>query len=44
VTAERDGTSIYYSLNDPRILEAMELLRNVVADLLDERARAVGKT
>ena len=44
VTAERDGTSIYYTLKDRRILEAMDLLRDVVADLLNERARAIGKT
>jgi DNA-binding transcriptional ArsR family regulator len=44
VTTERDGTSIYYSLNDPRILEAMELLRNVVADLLNERANLLSNS
>lgn len=41
LTAERDGTSVYYSLSDPRILEAMEILRSVVADLLNERASAL---
>ena len=41
VTAERDGTSIYYSLADPRILEAMNILRGMVADHLDERANVL---
>jgi ArsR family transcriptional regulator len=38
VTTERDGTSIYYALSDPRILDAIELLRDMVAELLNERA------
>jgi ArsR family transcriptional regulator len=41
VMTERDGTSIYYALSDPRILDAMNTLRNVVADLLNERANAL---
>jgi DNA-binding transcriptional ArsR family regulator len=36
VNAERDGTSIYYSLSDPRILEAMNILRSFVADKIQE--------
>jgi ArsR family transcriptional regulator len=36
VNAERDGTSIYYSLGDPRILEAMNILRSFVADKVQE--------
>ncbi|MBN2391056.1 MAG: helix-turn-helix transcriptional regulator [Anaerolineae bacterium] len=36
VNAERDGTSIYYSLGDPRILEAMNILRSFVADKIQE--------
>ena len=43
VTAERDGTSIYYSLGDPRILDAIEILRSFMADLLTERARVVSR-
>ncbi len=43
VTTERQGTSIYYSLGDPRILDAMNILREVVADLLDERASVLSK-
>lgn len=44
VTAERDGTSIYYSIGDPRILEAIEVLRGFVADLLMDRATAVSRS
>ncbi len=38
VAAERDGTAIYYSLADSRIIEALDLLRAVLADLLVQRA------
>jgi DNA-binding transcriptional ArsR family regulator len=38
VNAKRDGTSIYYSLGDPRILQAMDIMRSFVADLLAERS------
>ena len=41
VTAERDGTSIYYSLGDPRILKAMDIMRSVVADMLTESANVL---
>ncbi len=34
VRTERDGTTIYYSLGDPRILQAIEIMRSFVADLL----------
>jgi ArsR family transcriptional regulator len=44
VTAERQGTSIYYSLGDPRILDAMNIMREVVADLLDARANVLSKS
>ena len=44
VTAERDGTSIYYSLSDPRILEAIEMMREFVADLLRQRANVVNRS
>ena len=43
VRAEREGTSIYYSLADPRILEAMDTLRGFVADLLAQRASVVNR-
>ena len=38
VIAEREGTSIYYTLGDPRILEAINILRGFLADMLKERA------
>jgi ArsR family transcriptional regulator len=41
VTAERKGTSIYYALRDPRAIEAIEMMRGMVADLLRERADAL---
>ena len=41
VTATREGTSIYYSLGDPRILEAMNIMRSFVADLLTQRANVL---
>jgi len=41
VTATREGTSIYYSLGDPRILEAMNILRSFVADLLTQHANVL---
>ena len=43
VRTARDGTSIYYSLGDPRILEAMDILRSFVADLLSEKASVLNK-
>lgn len=43
VKADRNGTSIYYSLGDPRILEAMNILRSFVADLLNERASVLNR-
>ena len=41
VIATRDGTSIYYSLGDPRILEAMDIMRSFVTDLLTQNAAAL---
>jgi DNA-binding transcriptional ArsR family regulator len=41
VLAERDGTSIYYALADSRLLEAIEIMRGVVADLVREQASVV---
>ena len=34
VETRRDGVSIYYSLSDPRIMKAIELLVRVQADLV----------
>ena len=38
VSAIRMGQSIEYSLNDPRIIEALDLLRAVLRDSLSRRA------
>ncbi len=38
VIARREGTSVYYRLADVRILQALNLLRAVLADLLASRA------
>jgi DNA-binding transcriptional ArsR family regulator len=41
VVATREGTSIYYTLGDPRILDAMNLMRSFVADLMTQNANVV---
>jgi len=38
VQTERDGTAIYYSLADPRIIEALDIMRTIVADIVTQRA------
>ena len=45
VVAERDGATIYYALGDKRIVRALDLLREVLADHLSKRsalAEAIG--
>ena len=37
VTTERDGVSIYYSLTDDRVIQALDLLRGVLAEILAQR-------
>ena len=39
--AEREGTSIYYSLVDSRVIEALDLLRGVLAGILEARTSLV---
>jgi len=39
VNSERDGVNIYYSLADQRVIEALNLLRGVMADILAQRRR-----
>ena len=39
VDSERDGVNVYYSLADRRIIEALDLLRSVMADILARRKR-----
>lgn len=36
--AEPEGTVVYYSLADRRIIEALDLLRSMLADMLAEQA------
>ncbi len=38
VIAEREGQSIYYSIADPRIIEALDLMRTVLADQLRDQS------
>jgi ArsR family transcriptional regulator len=38
VSAQRDGQSMIYSLTDPRVIQALDLLRAVLADKLKGHA------
>lgn len=38
VRAERDGQTIYYRLSDPRIIQALDILRSILADQLKDQA------
>ena len=39
VRAEREGQSINYRLSDPRIIQALDLLRSILADQLNDQVR-----
>jgi len=39
VTSERDGATVYYSLTDQRVIEALDLLRAVLTDMLSQQAK-----
>jgi ArsR family transcriptional regulator len=41
VTTERDGSAVYYSLTDKRVIDALDLLRAVLADTLTQQAQLV---
>lgn len=41
VTATREGNMIHYALRDRRVIQALDLLREVMADVLAERAGLV---
>ena len=41
VVAQRDGQSVYYSLADERIIQALDLLRSVLADALEDQAALI---
>jgi DNA-binding transcriptional ArsR family regulator len=38
VLTEREGTAVYYSLADRRVVEALDLLRAMLGDLLTQQA------
>jgi DNA-binding transcriptional ArsR family regulator len=38
VQKERDGAAVYYSLSDPRIIDALDIIRSVMADALAKRS------
>jgi DNA-binding transcriptional ArsR family regulator len=38
VTRQRDGNRVIYDLADPRIIDALDLLREVMAKILNHRA------
>jgi len=38
VSAERDGQSVYYSLADHRVIDALDLLRKVLGERLTKQA------
>lgn len=47
VNSERDGQSVYYSLADRRIIKALDLLRAILADTLEDQiqlARTANET
>jgi|WetSurMetagenome_2_1015567.scaffolds.fasta_scaffold140392_2 DNA-binding transcriptional ArsR family regulator len=37
VNSRREGSTVYYSLSDPRIFEAIKLLKTVQADQMEKR-------
>lgn len=41
VTAAREGTTVFYALADRRIIEALDLMRAVLRDLILREARVV---
>jgi DNA-binding transcriptional ArsR family regulator len=41
VTSARDGNTVHYALRDRRVIQALDLLRAVMADVLAERAELV---
>jgi DNA-binding transcriptional ArsR family regulator len=41
VTSQREGQSMYYKVTDRRVIEALDLLRSVLADMLSSQADLV---
>ncbi len=47
VTTRREGTTIYYALSNPKVIQAFDLLREVMSDLLSHelsRSEALART
>ncbi|HZL07303.1 MAG TPA: metalloregulator ArsR/SmtB family transcription factor [Coriobacteriia bacterium] len=42
VTSRRSGTSVFYSLANPKLLQAFDLITEVMRESLGEQARAAG--
>jgi len=42
VTATREGAAVCYALFDGRVIQALDLLRGLMADILAQRAELVG--
>ncbi len=43
VNANRQAQNVVYSLNDPRIIDALDLLRSVLRDTLSQRASLISE-
>jgi ArsR family transcriptional regulator len=43
VQSTREGASVFYRLADPRIIDALELLREVLRDRVEARAQLLAK-
>jgi ArsR family transcriptional regulator len=41
VNTEREGNNVYYSVADPKLVQALDLLREVLAGIIKRRAAAV---
>jgi len=44
IEARKEGTTTYYSLADRRIIQALDLMRQMLADMLTRRASVVAAT
>jgi ArsR family transcriptional regulator len=42
VSSDKDGTIVTYSLADERIIDALNIMRSILADILTRRAGLVG--
>lgn len=42
VATRKEGATVYYSLSHPRILEALDMMRAIVAQFLAEGAQVLG--